>query len=128
MSDLPVVPHGAWPSAIDVDLVAAGGVSLSQVEMDDGGVLWVEGRPAERGRCVVVRRTAAGRVANLTPRPYNARSRVHEYGGGAYAVRALTVVFSNLEDQRLYRQDSGGAPRAITPAPSRPGALGGSEL
>src|SRR5258708_24271128 len=68
------------------------------------------------GRNVIVRRTPAGVISNLTPASYNVRSRVHEYGGGAFTVAAGAIYFSNFADQRIYRQLPGGEPQPITPA------------
>ena len=82
---------------------------------DGADLYWSELRPSEGGRIVVCRRAAGGMVADVTPQGFNARSRVHEYGGGHYAVKDGTVFFTNYKDQRLYRQDAGGEPRAITP-------------
>ncbi|HEV3398896.1 MAG TPA: S9 family peptidase, partial [Actinomycetes bacterium] len=113
-------PYGAWRSPISAELVAAGGVSLDEVRVDGSAVSWVEGRPLEGGRQVVCRAdptSAAGAAQDLTPEGFNARTRVHEYGGGSYAVHQGTVFFSNYADQRLYRQDPGAAPVPITPEP-----------
>ncbi len=73
-------------------------------------------RPTEGGRNVIVRRDPSGAQTALTPQPFNARTRVHEYGGGDYFSVNGGVYFSNFSDQRVYRQDSGAEPRAITPA------------
>jgi len=108
-------PHGSWPSPITADLVAAAGIGLEQVMLDGDDVYWTETRPAEGGRYVVVRRSASGTVSDATPAPFNARSRVHEYGGGAYAVRGAVVFFSSFDDGRLYRCGPGEPPAAITP-------------
>jgi dipeptidyl aminopeptidase/acylaminoacyl peptidase len=115
-----VAPHGSWKSPITSDLIVAGTVGLEQVALDGGDVYWIEGRPLEGGRCVIVRRTPDGQTRDLTPPPFNARTRVHEYGGGSYAVRDGVVVFANFDDQRLYRVDAAGGPRPVTePAPLR---------
>src|SRR5207302_6611457 len=98
------------------DLIVAGTISLGQVEVDGDDVYWVEGRPAEGGRNVVVRRAPDGRIEDVNPAPYNARTRVHEYGGGAYVVDRGTIYFSNYKDQRLYGQRPGQAPEPLTPA------------
>lgn len=80
----------------------------------------MEMRPTEGGRQVVVRRAADATITDVTPAPFNARTRVHEYGGGAYTVVDGTVYFSNFRDQRLYRQRPGEQPRPLTPeAPLR---------
>lgn len=110
-----IAPYGSWPSPITARLVASGTVGLDQVVLDGDDIYWVETRPAEGGRSVVVRRTPDGRIADVTPPGFNARTRVHEYGGGAYAVHRGVVWFSNFADQRLYRQDRGQPPRPITP-------------
>jgi dipeptidyl aminopeptidase/acylaminoacyl peptidase len=108
-------PYGSWKSPLTSDLIVAGTVSLEQVVLDGEEIYWVEGRPAEAGRYVIVRRTPDGRTADVNPAPFNARTRVHEYGGGSYTVADGTVFFANFADQRLYRQRPGEAPRPITP-------------
>ncbi len=110
-----VAPYGAWRSPITAELIVAGVVGLGQVKLDHEDLYWVEQRPTEGGRYVVVRRRGQGQPTDITPAGFNARTRVHEYGGGAYAVADGTVWFSNDSDQRLYRQDDGGKPRPITP-------------
>ncbi len=82
---------------------------------DGDDLYWSELRPYEEGRIVVCCRKAGGTTSDVTPRDFNARSRVHEYGGGHYAVKDGTVYFTNYKDQRLYRQDRGAEPRPITP-------------
>jgi dipeptidyl aminopeptidase/acylaminoacyl peptidase len=111
-------PYGSWVSRITADRIVAGTVGLGQPALDGGDVYWVEGRPSEAGRNVLVRRTADGRVDDLLPPPWNVRSRVHEYGGGAYAVRNGFVVFSHDGDGRLYKLDANdpaSAPAPLTP-------------
>ncbi len=110
-----VVPYGSWPSPISARLVASGGVGLGSVALDGDATYWVEQRPADGGRSVVVRCGVDGRPADVTPAPYSARSRVHEYGGGAYAVADGSVYFSNVSDGRVYVQRSGALPEALTP-------------
>ena len=117
------LPFGAWPSPITPGAIVAGTVRLSSVSLDSGRIGWLEGRPGEGGRNVLVRadvRTggaradAPGRPADVTPAPYNVRSRVHEYGGGAYAVSGDRVWFSNDADGRIHVQAAGAAPVALT--------------
>lgn len=115
MPQATVAPYGSWKSPITSALIAAEMVDLDQVTVDGEDIYWTEMRSAEGGRYVVVRRSPDGRVTDVTPPPYNARTRVHEYGGGAVTVASGTVYFSNWNDQRLYRLDSGGQPRPITP-------------
>ncbi|HWQ13756.1 MAG TPA: S9 family peptidase [Roseiflexaceae bacterium] len=115
MSYLTVAPYGAWRSPITAEMIAAGAVRLGQVQLDGADIYWAEGRPTEGGRVVVVRRAADGSVADVNPPPFNARTRVHEYGGGSYLPHASALYFANFADQRLYRQDPGAAPRPLTP-------------
>jgi dipeptidyl aminopeptidase/acylaminoacyl peptidase len=111
-----IAPYGSWKSPIVSDLVSQAALQLSQIKLDGDDTFWVEQRPSEGGRNVVVRRTRDGKIGDVTPPPFNARTRVHEYGGGAYAVDLGTIYFSNFDDQRLYRQDPGSPPRPLTPA------------
>jgi dipeptidyl aminopeptidase/acylaminoacyl peptidase len=115
-------PYGGWHSPITAALVAAGEVPLGGTRIVGQDVYWFEGKPLEGGRSVVVRHRN-GQRAELTPAGFNVRTRVHEYGGGALATHGSTLFFSNFSDQRLYRQDDGGAPRAITPEPETPAGL-----
>jgi dipeptidyl aminopeptidase/acylaminoacyl peptidase len=110
-------PYGSWPSRIRVEDAVGGSIALAEVWTDGDDILWVEGRPAEGGRRVVVRRTADGSIHDVTPSGFNVRSRVHEYGGGSLVVRGGLVVFSSFADGRLYAQRTDGSdkPRAITP-------------
>lgn len=115
-----VIPYGSWPSAITAATAAArGGVDLrsplGQARFDGGALYWVEGRPGEGGRQVVVR-GGADRAADVLPPGFSARSRVNEYGGGAFAVCGGVVLFVNDQDQRVYRVDPGRTPRPLTPA------------
>lgn len=113
-----VRPYGAWESPISAHDVAAGGVRIGQVVMDGHDVYWVEGRPSDGGRNVVVRWNGADRQ-DITGESYNVRTRVHEYGGGAFTVASGTLVFSNDADGRLYVQDSGEPARPVSPADAR---------
>jgi dipeptidyl aminopeptidase/acylaminoacyl peptidase len=114
MPEHKVAPYGSWESPIYSDLIVRGVVGLSQVTTDDGAVYWMESRPGEDGRNVIVRRTAEGSMEDVTPRPFNARTRVHEYGGGDFSVHDDTVYFSNFADQRVYRVPPGGEPEPLT--------------
>jgi dipeptidyl aminopeptidase/acylaminoacyl peptidase len=113
-----VAPYGSWRSPITSELIVSSGVGLGQIALDGDDVYWTESRPEDAGRVVLVRRTPDGRTTDVTPAGMNVRSRVHEYGGGAYAVRDGIVVFANFEDGRLWRQDVDGAAgaRPLTPA------------
>jgi dipeptidyl aminopeptidase/acylaminoacyl peptidase len=115
MPESQITAYGSWKSPITADLVVAEAIGLGEVRLDGGDIYWNEMRPAEGGRYVVVRRSPDGQTADVTPPGYNVRTRVHEYGGGAFTVSEGTVYFSNWQDQRLYRQDPGAEPRPITP-------------
>jgi len=110
-----VAPYGAWKSPITSDLITSQSIRLGGGMFDGDDVYWTEGRPAEAGRNVLVRRAPDGATVDVTPAPFNARTRVHEYGGGAVLVDRGVVIFSNFADQRLYRVAPGGTPEAITP-------------
>ena len=117
MPEPKIAPHGSWKSPITSDLIVAETIGLGGTAIEGDDVYWMELRPKEGGRLVVVqrRRTPESKTTDLTPMPFNARTRVHEYGGRAYAVADGTAYFSNFADQRLYRQDPGAEPRPITP-------------
>ena len=82
--------------------------------VDGDDIYWIEGRPTEAGRMVVVRREVGGRITDATPAGTNVRSRVHEYGGAAFAVSQGVVYFSEFSDGRLYRLEPGGRPEPLT--------------
>src|SRR5439155_8770168 len=105
-----VAPYGSWKSPITAQMVAGQSLRFEHIVLDGDDVYWAEMRPAEGGRCVVVRRTPDGRLEDVTPAPFNVRTRVHEYGGAAFTVATGTVYFSNFADQRLYCQPPGGDP------------------
>jgi dipeptidyl aminopeptidase/acylaminoacyl peptidase len=114
--------YGSWKSPITSDLIVAQSIGLSDVRLDGETVYWLESRPQEQGRNVVVRGEDDGRQIDVTPQPLNARTRVHEYGGGSWTVSDGAVYFSNFADGRLYRQTtSAPAPQPLTPAPPAPG-------
>jgi dipeptidyl aminopeptidase/acylaminoacyl peptidase len=109
-------PYGSWKSPISSDLIVSETVPLGQIAVAGDDVYWTEMRLKEGGRSVIVKRTPDGRVTDLTPDSFNVRTRVHEYGGGSYAVSAGRVYFSNFADQRVYRQLPGTPPEPVTPA------------
>jgi dipeptidyl aminopeptidase/acylaminoacyl peptidase len=119
MPEHKVAPYGSWRSPISSGLIVRGVVGLSEVAIDNEDVYWMESRPAEDGRNVVVRRAPDGGTEDVTPQPLNARTRVHEYGGGDFAVHDGTVYFSNFADQRVYRRTPGDEPQPLTPETSR---------
>jgi dipeptidyl aminopeptidase/acylaminoacyl peptidase len=115
MTELKTAPYGSWKSPITSDLIVKESLALGQVRMHGDDIYWIEMRPSEGGRQVIVRHTA-DRTVDVTPPGFNARTRVHEYGGGDYLVSGATVYFSNFADQRLYRQplNSESAPQPIS--------------
>jgi hypothetical protein len=110
-----VAPYGSWKSPITSDLIVSATVGLGQVVLDGADTYWVELRPSEGGRNCIVRRTPDGTISDVTPQGFNARTRVHEYGGGDFAVRDGAVYFTNFADQRVYRQRTETAPQPLTP-------------
>jgi len=110
-----VAPYGSWRSPITSELVASKIIRLEWTVLDGENIYWIEIRPNEGGRYVIVRRTQDGNISDMTPPPLNARTRVHEYGGGAYNVSDGTIHFSNFDDQRIYQQEPGVAPYPLTP-------------
>ncbi len=108
-------PYGSWRSPITSGSIASASIAFGQIALDGDDIYWLEMRPSEAGRAVIVRRTPDGRTEDVNPPPFNARTRVHEYGGGAFLVDNGTVYFSNFADQRLYCQQPVKAPRALTP-------------
>jgi hypothetical protein len=110
-------PFGSWLSPITSDLIVALSISLQDVMLDGQDVYWVEGRPQEAWRYVLVRRELDGTTTDVNPQPINARTRVHEYGGAGALVVGGVVYLSNFSDQRLYRIAPGAPPTPITPAP-----------
>jgi dipeptidyl aminopeptidase/acylaminoacyl peptidase len=135
---VPPVPFGAWPSPITAADAARSQLRLAYPTVIGGNVWWQEGRPEEGGRVAVVHRAAGGKLSDALPAPWNARTRVHEYGGRSYlpvprssarpaaaggrAPRGHAIVFANYADQRLYLAgvdaDGKQAPHPITPDPA----------
>ena len=112
-----VAPYGSWKSPITSELIVAGSVRLGDIVLDGMDIYWHESRPSEGGRYVVVRRTPDGTIADVNPAPFNARTRVHEYGGGSFTVVDGTLYFTHYTDQRLYRQDPGADDHQVEPLP-----------
>ena len=111
-------PCGAWKSPISASVVAAGATPLSQVQLSGADLYWLAGRTSEAGRTTLLRRRG-GEVRELTPAPFNVRTRVHEYGGGACLVAGGSVWFSHDADSRLYRIEGDAEPRAVTSESAR---------
>ena len=111
-----VLPYGSWPSSIDISSAVVGSLRLAFPRFDGADLYWLEGRPAEGGRQVIVRRSSGGDIRDMTQAPFNVRTRAHEYGGGEYLAHAGVVYFSNFADGRLYRQPATGRAEPLTAA------------
>lgn len=113
-------PYGTWPSPLTPALITGRQVGLASPWLDGEVAYWTEGRPLEAGRVTLVRRRLPdGRGEEVTPAPFNLRTRVHEYGGRCFAARGDLVVGVRYDDQRLYRLSPGEAPVALTPESGR---------
>lgn len=108
-------PYGTWKSPITSDLIVADVIRLAEPAFDGPDIYWTELRPTEGGRIVLVKRMPDGSIVDVTPPGFNVRTRVHEYGGGAYVVRDGDVWFSQFDDQRVYHQGAEADPVPITP-------------
>jgi len=110
-------PFGSWASPMTSERIVSESSPIRELAADvDGAIYWTEQRSADGGKTSLVRQAPDGTRTDVVAPPFDVRSRVHEYGGGAFAVSAGTVVFSNDADRRVYRIDPGSAPVAITPA------------
>ena len=114
MKDGQPVPYGSWKSPVTSALIVSGGIGLDLVGLDEDTVYWTEARPTEAGRVVIVQRALNGATSDVIPPPFNARTRVHEYGGGAVLVAAGVVFFSNFTNQQLYRVRRDAEPQPLT--------------
>ena len=110
-------PYGSWSSPVSAQLLVTDAVRLSMPSADGDTIYWVEGRPSEGGRTVLVRRSPDGTVEDVLPEGFAARTLAHEYGGRCVVVHDGVAYFSNFADQRLYRLAPGQAPVAVTPEP-----------
>jgi dipeptidyl aminopeptidase/acylaminoacyl peptidase len=122
MSDKTTQPFGAWQSPITADLVAKAAKYLTELKINTGHIYWLERRPEEAGRQVIMQLTPQGQIKSLTPASMSVCNRVHEYGGGNYVVNGEWIYFANDQDQRWYRQKQTEQPEAITPTPMQPKA------
>lgn len=114
MTNLKTAPYGSWKSPITSDLIVSETIGLSQPRLDGDDTYWIEMRPSERGRQVIVRRTSDGSTTEINPSELNARTRVHEYGGGDYVVHEGAVFFSNFADQQLYQATPDSPPKLVS--------------
>ncbi len=112
-------PFGAWPSPVNAELASVGELRLGEIRASGSDLCWIEGRPDQAGRSTLMRRRN-DETEELTPAPFNPRSRVHEYGGGAFCVApgddggAGRVFFVDFADQNLYEVRHDDEPHRIT--------------
>lgn len=115
-----VAPYGEWDSPVTGESFTARSVTLSQVRVDGADTYWVEGHPKEDGRGVLLCRDALGQTSEVLPlldgvRLVDVRTRIHEYGGRAYAVLGGLIIFSDGFDDRVYRFDTRAPSRGLVP-------------
>ena len=115
-----VSQYGSWASPVSAKSIASGGLKLSEIRVDGDDIYWLECRPQESGRYVIVRCEKNGLISDVFPETFNARNSVHEYGGGTYAVRDKTIYFTNWKDQRIYKISGNSLPIPITHEPLIP--------
>lgn len=120
-----IAPFGSWTSPITARMITTAGVKLGGLVVDRAGALhWLEGRPQEKGRQVVVRRDPTAEGASLrgavdvSPATVNVRTRVHEYGGKSFILEPDGgLIYSDFQSQRLYRLTAGSdSPMCLTPS------------
>ena len=99
---------GSWPSPISAELITRAAPGLNCIQSHNDSLYWVESRPWEGGRNVIMCRQSDGSIKDLLPKPYSHSSRVHEYGGMAYALTDSNLYFVNASDQRIYKVDLNG--------------------
>lgn len=110
-----VAPFGSWKSPISAEMLVAKSVRFGDLSIDGDTCYWTEMRPEEQGRSAIVRRTADGKIDDVLPAPWSARTTANEYGGGALLAADGTVYFSNFADQRIWRLKPGSEPTPLTP-------------
>ncbi len=114
MTELSIRSYGSWKSPITSDRVVTATVRFGQIGLDGEDIYWLEQRPEEQGRNVIVKFASDGKQYEQTPTPFNVRTRVHEYGGGAFTVNKGVIFFSNFSNQRLFQQIGNTEPQPIT--------------
>jgi len=118
-----IAPYGTWRSPITADFIVSDTIGFDMITVDGDDIYWIETRPKEAGRHVIVKRSSDGCIRDITPPDFYVSSKVHEYGGGAYVVKNGIIYFCNYKDQRIYQQEAGGVPVPISPVPSAPSGL-----
>ena len=108
-----VASCGSWKSPITSELIVSQTIGVGSVAVDRGDIYWLEKRPQQQGRNLLVGFSDKG-IKNFTPAPLSVRSRIHEYGGGAFVVGQNSIYFSNYQDGRIYQQVIGTKPYPLT--------------
>jgi dienelactone hydrolase len=112
-----IAAYGSWKSPITADLIVSEAIGLGQIAVEGDQLYWLEMRPSDGGRNLIVHQTPEGKITDLTPPGFNVRSRVHEYGGGGFTVDQGTVYFVNFSDQQIYAQQGTAPPQVLTEIP-----------
>lgn len=107
-------PFGGWLSPLSAAQVAGASPKYGDIRLDDQYLYWVESLPEQGGRQAIFRADFSGNVRQLLPSPFDARSRVHEYGGGVFAVGGRELFFSNRSDDGIYRLTGDSDPVLLT--------------
>ena len=112
-----IAPFGSWESPVTTEMLTAGALRFDELDVDGDDLYWVESRPDEQGRYAAMRYSSGGEISEVTTADYSARTLVHEYGGGSFAISSGVGYFSNFSDQRLYRRPVDGSeePTPLTP-------------
>ncbi|MBD3253836.1 MAG: prolyl oligopeptidase family serine peptidase [Candidatus Lokiarchaeota archaeon] len=115
-----------WKPVISAEEVFSDLIGFAEIKTRNDNVFWLEIRPSEQGRTVLVRQGKKNFIETVTPQSYNLRTRVHEYGGGVYDVDQKYAYFVNYADQRIYKQNLSNYKdlTPITPRRNKDGSLG----
>ncbi len=108
-------PCGSWESPISANMILLDRLKLWEPHIANGHIYWLQYFSERNGSRHIMRRSPSGEIRQMTHDGYNIRTRVHEYGGGAYTVAGDSIVFVNFEDQRIYRQVDTDSPVPVTP-------------
>lgn len=114
MSKKTIAPYGSWKSPITAEQIASNSLRLGEVAFDGDDLYFLEGRPSEAGRSVLVVRHKDGSIEEALPKTFNVRSLVHEYGGGAFTLFEKSIFFVNFKDQIIYYKKADAEPIAVT--------------
>lgn len=107
-------PYGTWKSPITPEKIAEGSTSISNMFVDGTDTYWNEMRPSNKGRYTIVKCDIHGNLTDMTKPDFNARTFVHEYGGGSFAVKDGIIYASNSADHKIYIIEPGKSPNPLT--------------